>query len=95
MLLAVTALLSTSVMLGMVTEASSVSETQVNVAWSHALEGAGSAVLALPAPEQGVPEPFIGPRPDGPGADLPQLRGTALLSGLTALSRAELREFVR
>lgn len=95
MLLAVTALLSTSVMLGIVTEASSVPETQVNVAWSNAREGAGSAVFALPAPEQGVPAPFIGPRPDGPAADLPQLHGTALLSGLAVLSRGELREFVR
>ena len=99
MLLAVTALLSTSVMLGIVAEASSVSgivsETQMNAAWSNALEGAGSATFALPAPEQGVPAPFIGPRPEGPGADLPQLRGTALLSGLAVLSRSELREFAR
>ncbi len=116
MLLAVAAILSTSTTLGIVAEASSVSESQLTFvgaplggtvstvdrsAWSSALDGVGRAVLALPAPErstpvQGVPAPFIGPRPDGPGAaDLPQLSGTALLSGLAELSRAEVRDFTK
>ena len=110
MLLAVAAILSTSVTLGIVTGASSVSETQLTIvgapyqatvgtvdrsAWSSALEGTGSALFALPAPEQGVPAPFIGPRPVGPGAELPQLRGTELLGGLSQLSRSDLRDFVK
>jgi hypothetical protein len=120
LLLAVAALLSTSATLGIVVEASSVSESQQIVvsapydaidrsAWFRALDGAGRAVFALPAPElssplsaplsspeQGVPGPFIGPRPDGSGStQLRELKGTALLDGLAQLTRAELRDFAQ
>jgi hypothetical protein len=74
---------------------SQLEQTIERSAWSHALDGVGTASV-LPAPEQGVPEPFIGPRPEGARlADLPQLTGTNLLAGLSRLSRAELSEFGR